>query len=63
MQADSSYKRNNSETTSSRGFFNEEHDLFRQSLRDFMDKEVKPYIDKWEKMVRYLARYMKNLGP
>lgn len=30
-------------------FFTEEHELFRQSLRDFLEKEVKPNIDQWEK--------------
>ena len=30
-------------------YFNEEHELFRQSLKDFLNKEVVPHIDKWEK--------------
>jgi len=30
-------------------YFNEEHELFRQSLRAFIDKEVQPNIDQWEK--------------
>lgn len=29
-------------------FFTEEHKLFRQSLRQFLAKEVKPFIDEWE---------------
>ena len=29
--------------------FTEEHDLFRESLRDFLEKEVRPHIDEWEK--------------
>ncbi len=29
-------------------FFTEEHELFRQSLRAFLDKEVRPNIDQWE---------------
>lgn len=29
-------------------YFGEEHNLFRQSLRDFLQKEVVPHIDKWE---------------
>lgn len=28
--------------------FTEEHDLFRSSLRDFLEKEVRPNIDQWE---------------
>ena len=29
-------------------FFTEEHELFRQSLRAFLEKEVKPNIEQWE---------------
>ncbi|UTD15017.1 acyl-CoA dehydrogenase [Tenacibaculum mesophilum] len=30
-------------------YFTEEHEVFRQSFRDFLQKEVVPHIDKWEK--------------
>lgn len=30
-------------------YFSEEHDLFRKSLKDFLQKEVVPYIEQWEK--------------
>lgn len=30
-------------------YFTEEHDMFRESLRSFLKKEVVPHIDKWEK--------------
>ena len=30
-------------------YFTEEHQLFRESFRDFLQKEVVPHIDKWEK--------------
>ena len=30
-------------------YFTEEHQLFRNSLRDFLQKEVVPHIEKWEK--------------
>jgi acyl-CoA dehydrogenase len=30
-------------------YFTEEHELFRQSFRDFLHKEVVPHIEKWEK--------------
>ena len=30
-------------------YFTEEHELFRQSFKDFLEKEVKPHIEKWEK--------------
>ncbi|MDG1039708.1 MAG: acyl-CoA dehydrogenase family protein [Polaribacter sp.] len=29
-------------------YFTEEHDAFRESFRDFLQKEVVPHIDKWE---------------
>ena len=29
-------------------YFNDDHKLFRRSLRDFLDKEVMPFIDEWE---------------
>ena len=30
-------------------YFTEEHQLFRASFRDFLQKEVVPYIEQWEK--------------
>jgi len=30
-------------------YFTEEHDVFRTSFKDFLQKEVVPHIDKWEK--------------
>lgn len=30
-------------------YFSDEHDLFRASLKDFLQKEVVPYIEQWEK--------------
>lgn len=30
------------------GYFTEEHRLFRESLKDFLQKEVVPHIEKWE---------------
>ena len=30
-------------------YFTEEHEAFRESFRDFLQKEVTPHIDKWEK--------------
>ncbi|MEN8120473.1 MAG: acyl-CoA dehydrogenase family protein [Bacteroidota bacterium] len=30
-------------------YYNEEHDLFRQSIRDFIKREVVPFADEWEK--------------
>ena len=28
--------------------FTQEHNQFRQSIRKFIDKEINPYVDKWE---------------
>ena len=30
-------------------YFSEEHELFRESLQDFLQKEVVPHVEKWEK--------------
>jgi len=30
-------------------YFTEEHDLFRQSFRAFLEKEVRPNVNQWEK--------------
>jgi len=30
-------------------FFNEEHELFRSSVKLFIDREVMPFADQWEK--------------
>ncbi|WP_459210577.1 acyl-CoA dehydrogenase family protein [Aquimarina rhabdastrellae] len=30
-------------------YFTEEHELFRESLQEFLKKEVVPHVDKWEK--------------
>jgi acyl-CoA dehydrogenase len=30
-------------------FFNEDHEIFRQSVRSFVEKEIMPYADQWEK--------------
>lgn len=29
-------------------YFNEEHESFRRTLRDYLDKEVVPFVDQWE---------------
>lgn len=46
-------------------YFTEEHDLFRKGLRDFLDKEVMPNIDQWEKdqqIPKMLWQKMGNMG-
>ena len=46
-------------------YFTEEHELFRESLKDFLQKEVVPYQDEWEKqgkVDRSLFRKMGEMG-
>ena len=46
-------------------FFTEEHELFRESLRDFFKVEVNPYLDEWEaqgKIDRSIYRKMGEMG-
>jgi alkylation response protein AidB-like acyl-CoA dehydrogenase len=42
--------------------FTEEHDLFRQSLRDFIDREIQPHIDQWEEDRRVPREIWKKMG-
>tara|TARA_R110000787_G_scaffold89678_6_gene189686 strand:- start:3362 stop:4528 length:1167 start_codon:yes stop_codon:yes gene_type:complete len=46
-------------------YFTEEHELFRESLKDFLQKEVVPHIDKWEKdgvVERFIWKKMGDMG-
>ena len=46
-------------------YFTEEHELFRQSVRAFMQKEVVPHLDQWEedkKMPRSIWEKMGKMG-
>jgi len=43
-------------------YFQEEHNMFRQGLRAFLDKEVKPYIDEWEEAGRIPKEIWKKFG-
>lgn len=42
--------------------FTEEHQMFRQSLRDFLAKEVSPYINQWEQQGFVPKEVYKKLG-
>lgn len=42
--------------------FTEEHNLFRQSLRDFIDREIQPHIDQWEEDRRVPREIWKKMG-
>ena len=46
-------------------YFTEEHQLFRESLKDFLQKEVVPYIEKWEEtgtIERFIWSKMGEMG-
>ncbi len=46
-------------------YFTEEHDAFRNSFRDFLQKEVVPHIDKWEKngeIERFIWKKFGDMG-
>lgn len=46
-------------------YFTEEHHLFRESLKDFLQKEVVPHIDKWEdsgKIERFIWEKFGEMG-
>ena len=46
-------------------YFTEEHEMFRESLRDFLQKEVVPHIEKWEKtgqIERFIWKKFGDMG-
>jgi alkylation response protein AidB-like acyl-CoA dehydrogenase len=43
-------------------YFTEEHNLFRESLRDFLKKEVVPHIDQWEDEGKIDPSIWKKMG-
>ncbi len=46
-------------------YYTEEHELFRKSLQDFLQKEVVPHIDKWEEtgtVERFIWKKMGDMG-
>ncbi len=43
-------------------FFTEEHHLFRESLKDFLQKEVVPHIEKWEETGKIEPFIWKKFG-
>ncbi len=43
-------------------YFNEEHELFRESVRTFVQKEIVPFGDDWEKQKQIPKSLLKKLG-
>lgn len=45
-----------------RPFFTESHELFQKSLRSYLDKNVRPYFDSWEREKEVPLSFWKDLG-
>lgn len=43
-------------------YFTEEHELFRNSLKEFLKKEVVPYVDEWESQGKIDSSIWKKFG-
>lgn len=43
-------------------FFSEEHEMFRESVRRFVEKEIAPKMDEWEKNCCYDRAIFKRMG-
>lgn len=43
-------------------YFSEEHEIFRQGLKDFLQKEVAPHLDRWEEEQRIPKEIWKKFG-
>jgi alkylation response protein AidB-like acyl-CoA dehydrogenase len=42
--------------------FTEEHDMLRQSIREFVEKEVAPHVDEWEEAEAYDMETFRKMG-
>jgi len=43
-------------------YFNPEHELFRQSVRDFVQKEIVPHVNQWEEEEKIPREVFKRMG-
>ncbi len=43
-------------------FFTEEHEIFRRSFRDFVEKELRPHADEWERAEIFPREVFKRMG-
>lgn len=50
------------EEKTSRPFFTEEHELFQESLRKFLQREAEPYFEEWEKNGIVPREFWKKVG-
>ncbi len=49
-------------TESLKYYFNEDHEMFRKSLREFLDKEAAPHIERWEAEGKIDREFWKKFG-
>jgi citronellyl-CoA dehydrogenase len=43
-------------------FFTQDHDIFRKSFREFIDKELRPHVDEWEKAELFPREVFTKMG-
>lgn len=43
-------------------YFTEEHEMLRQSVREFVEKEVAPHVDEWEEQEEYSMDAFRKMG-
>jgi citronellyl-CoA dehydrogenase len=43
-------------------FFRDEHEIFRKTLRDFVEKELAPHVDEWERAELFPREVFKRCG-
>lgn len=43
-------------------YFTEEHELLRKTIRKFVDKEVKPFVEEWESAGEFPIEILKRMG-
>ena len=43
-------------------YFTEEHELLRQSVREFVEKEITPVVEEWEEQEAYSMDTFKKMG-
>src|SRR5262245_58761814 len=48
--------------TASSRYFTEEHEIFREQVRTFVEKEIHPYIDQWEQEELFPKSLYRRLG-
>ena len=43
-------------------YFHQEHEIFREQVRSFVDKEIEPYIDQWEEERLFPKSVYRRMG-